>query len=126
MTLGAAPAQPTRLSDLPDEVVAAVESGEMESREAEEILAWAIERFHPRLALSASFGAPEGMALLDMMHRIEPSSRVFVLDTGRLQACGPPAEVLDDDLVATVFGVRVERITAADGSPTLVFHRRRE
>jgi phosphoadenosine phosphosulfate reductase len=34
--------------------------------------------------LSASFGAPEGMVLLDMMHRIEPDARVFVLDTGRL------------------------------------------
>ncbi len=51
---------------------------------AEKILTWAIGNFHPRLALSASFGAPEGMALLDMMHAIEPTSRVFVLDTGRM------------------------------------------
>jgi phosphoadenosine phosphosulfate reductase len=49
-----------------------------------EILAWTIQRFHPRLALACSFGNPEGMVLLDMMHRIEPSSRVFVLDTGRM------------------------------------------
>jgi phosphoadenosine phosphosulfate reductase len=55
-----------------------------ESRDPMGILAWAIKRFHPRLALSCSFGNPEGMVLLDMMHRIEPSSRVFVLDTGRL------------------------------------------
>jgi len=53
---------------------------------SEEVLAWAIEKYHPRLVLSASFGAPEGMALLDMMHRIEPASRVFVLDTGRLHS----------------------------------------
>ncbi|MFP6639985.1 MAG: phosphoadenylyl-sulfate reductase [Myxococcota bacterium] len=59
----------------------------MESSSAQEILIWGIKNFHPRLALSASFGAPEGMVLLDMMHRIEPTSRVFVLDTGRL----PPA-----------------------------------
>lgn len=58
--------------------------GEMESWSADEILTWGIENFHPRIALSASFGAPEGMALLDMMHRIEPAARVFVLDTGRL------------------------------------------
>jgi phosphoadenosine phosphosulfate reductase len=51
---------------------------------ADEILRWAIGKFHPRLALSCSFGNPEGMALLDMMHRIEPTSRVYVLDTGRL------------------------------------------
>ena len=57
---------------------------EAEGWTAHEILGWAIEKFHPRLALSASFGNPEGMALIDMMHRIEPSSRVYVLDTGRL------------------------------------------
>jgi thioredoxin-dependent adenylylsulfate APS reductase len=51
---------------------------------AEKVLTWAIESFHPRLALSASFGAPEGMLLLDMMHEIEPTSRIFMLDTGRL------------------------------------------
>jgi len=59
-------------------------SGVLESMDAAGILTWAIERFHPRLALSCSFGDPEGMVLLDMMHRIEPSSRVFVLDTGRM------------------------------------------
>lgn len=55
-----------------------------ESRDPVGLLSWTIKRFHPRLALSCSFGNPEGMVLLDMMHRIEPSSRVFVLDTGRL------------------------------------------
>lgn len=69
---------------LPRAVLLQIESGELEPLAAGDLLAWAIERFHPRLALSASFGAPEGMVLLDMMHRIEPTSRVFVLDTGRL------------------------------------------
>lgn len=55
-----------------------------EALDAEEILTWAIKNFAPRIALSCSFGAPEGLALLDMMHRIDPASRVFVLDTGRL------------------------------------------
>jgi phosphoadenosine phosphosulfate reductase len=59
-------------------------SGVLESKDSVEVLTWSIERFHPRLALSCSFGDPEGMVLLDMMHRIESSSRVFVLDTGRL------------------------------------------
>jgi thioredoxin-dependent adenylylsulfate APS reductase len=66
------------------DVLEQIRSGELERLSAEEVLRWAIERFHPRLALSASFGGPEGMALLDLMHRIEPASRVFVLDTGRL------------------------------------------
>lgn len=56
----------------------------METWSTHEILTWAIGNYHPRLVLSASFGAPEGMVLLDMMHAIEPGSRVFVLDTGRL------------------------------------------
>ena len=59
-------------------------SGVLESRDSIELLDWAIEKFHPRLALSCSFGDPEGMVLLDMMHRIEARSRVFVLDTGRM------------------------------------------
>lgn len=64
--------------------IPSIDEKEMEGLSAEEILIWGIKNFHPRLALSASFGAPEGMVLLDMMHRIEPASRVFVLDTGRL------------------------------------------
>jgi phosphoadenosine phosphosulfate reductase len=66
------------------DILRQIESGALESLGAEEILTWGIKNFHPRLALSASFGAPEGMALLHMMHRIEPASRVFVLDTGRI------------------------------------------
>ncbi len=49
-----------------------------------EILTWAIENYHPKLALSCSFGNPEGLVLIDMMHRLEPTSRAYVLDTGRL------------------------------------------
>ncbi len=67
-----------------NQLLQTVRSGELEELGATESLTWAIENFHPRLALSCSFGAPEGMAVLDMMHRIEPTSRVFVLDTGRL------------------------------------------
>lgn len=67
-----------------DEVHAMIESAAFEDWQPEKILGWAIENYHPRLALSASFGAPEGMVLLDMMHAIDPTSRVFVLDTGRM------------------------------------------
>ncbi|MAG30373.1 MAG: phosphoadenylyl-sulfate reductase [Deltaproteobacteria bacterium] len=67
-----------------DEVLRLIEDDSMESRPAEEILTWGVGKFHPRMTISASFGAPEGMVLVDMLHRIEPSTRVFVLDTGRL------------------------------------------
>jgi phosphoadenosine phosphosulfate reductase len=65
-------------------ILADVAAGRLEGLGAEEILIWSIKNFHPRLALSCSFGNVEGLALLDMMHRIEPAARVYVLDTGRL------------------------------------------
>jgi len=66
------------------EVKRLIDRGDLESWDAEKILTWALENLHPRLSLSASFGAPEGMVLLDMMHRLDATARVFVLDTGRL------------------------------------------
>ncbi len=69
---------------LPESVLRAVRDGALEAADPLKILSWGIENFHPRLALSCSFGAPEGLVLLDMMHTIDPGSRVFVLDTGRL------------------------------------------
>ena len=57
---------------------------ELESASAEEILIWAVKNFHPRLALSASFGAPEGMVLFHMLHQIDSTTRVALIDTGRL------------------------------------------
>jgi phosphoadenosine phosphosulfate reductase len=65
---------------------------------------WGIKNFHPRISLSTSFGGQEGMVLLDMMHRIEPESRVFVLDTGRL----PQATYDLMDRVRNRYGKRVE------------------
>jgi phosphoadenosine phosphosulfate reductase len=67
-----------------NDVLKFVRSGRSETLAAPEILIWAIKNFAPRIALSCSFGAPEGLVLLDMMHRIDPASRVFVLDTGRM------------------------------------------
>ena len=66
------------------EVLRFIGSGNAEALSAQEILTWSIKNFAPRISLACSFGAPEGMVLLDMMHRIDPASRVFVLDTGRL------------------------------------------
>lgn len=61
-----------------------IQAGAAESLSPQEILIWGLENFGEKLALSCSFGAPEGLILLDMLHRIDPASRVFVLDTGRL------------------------------------------
>jgi phosphoadenosine phosphosulfate reductase len=75
---------PRAKNEIDSKVLDFIASGEGERLGAQEILTWSIKNFHPRIALSCSFGAPEGMALLDMMHRIEPGARVFTLDTGRL------------------------------------------
>lgn len=75
---------PETPKSLSNDTIQLIHDGGLERYSAEKILTWSIENFHPGLALSASFGAPEGMVLLDMMHRIEPSSRAFVIDTGRL------------------------------------------
>ena len=73
-----------RRKPLSDELLGVIRSSDVESWGPQEILTWALKNFRPRIALSCSFGAPEGLVLLDMMHRIDPASRVFVLDTGRL------------------------------------------
>jgi len=58
---------------------------DLDDASAEDILRWGFETFAPRIALSASFGSPEGMVLLDLMHTIAPQhTRVFTIDTGRL------------------------------------------
>jgi 3'-phosphoadenosine 5'-phosphosulfate sulfotransferase (PAPS reductase)/FAD synthetase len=54
-----------------------------EHASAQELLEWSLERFHPRMAISAA-GGVDGMAIIDMAWRINPQVRVFTLDTGRL------------------------------------------
>ncbi len=68
-----------------ESVLEEVTSGRLNGESAERILEWGFDRFAPRIALSASFGSPEGMVLFDLMHRIDPDrARVFTIDTGRL------------------------------------------
>lgn len=73
----------------------------------------------------AADGAAVALAVHDLNLVARWADHVAVLHGGRLRAAGPPTEVLDDDVVESVFGVRVERLTAADGGAALVFHRRR-
>jgi thioredoxin-dependent adenylylsulfate APS reductase len=74
-----------------------------EHARAEEILEWALDRFHPRLAISAA-GGVDGMALIDMAWRIQPAVRVFTLDTGRL----PPETYELFEEVRERYGINVE------------------
>jgi len=94
-----------------------IKDNEAESLSPQEILTWAIKNFQPGIALSCSFGAPEGLAILDMMHRIDSDSRVFVLDTGRI----PQATYDLMDRVRDRYGKEIEVIFPdADAVQTMV------
>jgi thioredoxin-dependent adenylylsulfate APS reductase len=96
-----------------------------EHSSATEILEWGLDRFHPRLAISAA-GGVDGMAIIDMAWRINPEVRVFTLDTGRL----PPETYQLFEKVRERYGIdvefefpertAVERIVNADG-PNLMY-----
>jgi phosphoadenosine phosphosulfate reductase len=79
-----APATPVEVA-LPADVLARVDAGAFEDWSAERLLEWGLDTFAPRIALSASFGSPEGMVILDLMYRLRPAAtRVFTIDTGRM------------------------------------------
>ena len=68
-----------------EEIQSLIASKQPDAWTAEALIAWGFEQFAPRIALSASFGSPEGMVILDLMHKIDPQrTRVFSIDTGRL------------------------------------------
>jgi phosphoadenosine phosphosulfate reductase len=52
-------------------------------RLADDVVAEAVERFHPRLVLACSFQKEESV-LIDMLMRVAPDARVFTIDTGVL------------------------------------------
>ena len=54
---------------------------DLEHMSAEEVLAYMVERFHPRLYVACSF-QKEASVIMDMLVKIEPQARFFTLDTG--------------------------------------------
>ncbi len=76
---------------------------EFEGRGAEEVLNWAYQNLHPRVALASSFQA-QGMVLIDMLMRISGDARIFTLDTGRLNQ--ETYDVMDE--VRKRYGARIE------------------
>ena len=78
-------------------------ANQFESQTAEDVLRWALAKFHPKIALSNSLQT-EDMVVLDIACRMEPKVRVFTLDTGRLHQ-----ETYDMmDRVRDRYGVRLE------------------
>jgi phosphoadenosine phosphosulfate reductase len=62
-----------------DEAIRAL-SASFESKQPWEVVEYALRRYGPRIVLACSFGA-EDVALLDMIHRIDPATPLFYLDT---------------------------------------------
>lgn len=71
-------------------------SDAFESKQPQDVLAYALERYGGRIVLACSFGA-EDVVLVDLIHRIEPKTPLFYLDTDFLF---PETYELRDRIVA--------------------------
>src|SRR5206468_11951409 len=69
--------------ELLDELEAGELSIQYEGEEPQARLGSALEEFAPNVATSAAFQADD-VALIDMAYRLDPSVRVFTVDTARL------------------------------------------
>ena len=75
----------------------------LEGWKAPDVLRWAIERFHPRLAFASSFGA-EDVVIIDLLAAQGTGVRIVTLDTGRL-----PEETYDVmERIRRRYGARIE------------------
>ncbi|MBM3949245.1 MAG: phosphoadenylyl-sulfate reductase [SAR202 cluster bacterium] len=78
-------------------------AAQFEAKSAEDLIRWTFDTFGGRAAFCTSFQA-EGMAILDMLHEVDPSARVFTIDTGRL-----PQETYDlIDRARERYGMAIE------------------
>lgn len=84
----------TRLADV---------SQRLEKATPQEILAWAVETYHPKLTMATAFGA-EGCVIMHMLAQVNPQVPVFNLDTGYQFK-----ETLElRDRIAERYGIEVE------------------
>jgi len=74
---------------------------------AEDVIAYAVDRFHPRLTLACSFQKEESV-LVHMLTQIEPAAHVFMIDTGVLF----PETLQTWRAFEERFGVRIEVVDA--------------
>ena len=79
------------------------QSEQLETQSPQEVLKWALDRFHPRITLACSFGL-EDVTLIDMVSRLDKAPRIFFLDTGRLHQ--ETYDVLD--LIRARYGLEIE------------------
>jgi phosphoadenosine phosphosulfate reductase len=80
---------------------------DLEQASAQDVLKYAVEQFHPRLTTACSFQKEESV-LVHMLCEIEPTARVFTIDTGVLF----PETLTTWKAFEDRFGVDVEVIDA--------------
>jgi phosphoadenosine phosphosulfate reductase len=76
-----------------------------ESKQPQDVLAYALERYAPNIILACSFGA-EDVVLVDMIQRIAPQTKLFYLDTDFLFK---ETHEVKDRLIAK-YGLRPEQV----------------
>lgn len=92
------------MGTIPAEATAA----DLERLSAPDLLNWALSRFGPRFAISTSFQR-EGLVIVDMALRMNPATRIFTLDTGRL-----PQETYEVmEAIRAKYGARIELVYPA-------------
>jgi phosphoadenosine phosphosulfate reductase len=79
-----------------------------ESRSAEDVLRWALERFGERMVLTCSWQR-QSSVLVDLLHRIGGAVRIVELDTGLLF----PETYATRDRLIERYGLEIERISPA-------------
>ena len=80
----------------------------LEQATPQEIIAWAVEQYFPKLTMATAFG-PEGCVIIHLLSEIEPRTHVFNLDTGYQFK-----ETLElRDQIAGRYGIAVEMRGAA-------------
>ncbi len=78
-------------------------SRRLETATPPEIIAWAVERYFPKLTMATAFG-PEGCVIIHWLAAIEPRTHVFNLETGYQFK-----ETLElRDRIAARYGIEVE------------------
>jgi phosphoadenosine phosphosulfate reductase len=79
----------------------------LKAASAEDVIAYAVDRFHPRLTLACSFQKEESV-LIHMLTQIEPSPNVFMIDTGVLF----PETLQTWRAFEDRFGIKIEAVDA--------------
>ena len=96
---------------------------DLESLGAQEVLEHMVREYHPRLAVACSF-QKEASVILDMLVKIEPKARFFVLDTGVLfeetyETWRRVEERVLEGVDAWITGLRRDQTPARAGTPKL-------